>query len=304
MNEVRDTVATIIGEGRGSRESTMSHTIQSACDSRRQLILAVSAASLMWAGMPSAQAQEVNLIQERGQISLGTFLNNSDLKIRVDGETSEGSNVDWGNTFGDKDVTRFRLDGLWRINERHHLRFMYTDYSRNRTETIEEEIIWQDDVFPVNAEVTARSSFEIIEAAYEYAFMRAEDYELAGSIGLHYTKLEASLTGDGGGGTASLGGTASVDAPLPVIGLHGMWRMGSSNFYLDGHAQYFALSFDDFDGSIVNYRAAFIWQPKKYIGIGLGYDSFTIDVDVEKERFTGSMDWTYSGPQAFFNFSF
>ena len=45
----------------------------------------------------------------------------------------------------------------------------------------------------------------------------------------------------------------------------------------------FALSFDDFDGSIVNYRAAVTWQPKKYIGVGAGYDNFTIDVDVEKE---------------------
>jgi hypothetical protein len=96
---------------------------------------------------------------------------------------------------------------------------------------------------------------------------------------------------------------ASVDAPLPVIGLRGMWRIGG-NFYVDAQAQYFALSFDDFDGSIVNYRAAFIWQPSKYVGIGLGYDSFTIDVDVEKDRFTGSMDWTYEGPQAFFNVSF
>lgn len=263
--------------------------------------------ALVWAVEPAAQAQEVNLIQERGQVSLGTFLNNSEMKIRVDGESETGSIVDWDNTFGDEDVTRFRLDGLWRINERHHLRLMYTDYSRTRIETIEEEIEWQDDVFPVDAVVTGKQSFEIIEAAYEYAFMRAEDYELAGSIGLHYTTFEASLRADvdlpGGGGTAEIGGPASVDAPLPVIGLHGMWRFGG-NFYLDAHAQFFALSIDDFDGSIVNYRAAFIWQPRKYLGIGVGYDSFTIDVDVEKPRFTGSMDWTYAGPQVFFNIAF
>jgi hypothetical protein len=271
-------------------------------------ILSVCGAVAMWAGMPAAQADDFNLIEQRGQVSLGTFLNNSDFKIRVDGETSTGDQVDWDSTFGDADVTRFRLDGLWRINERHHIRFMYTDYSRTRTETIDREINWQDDVFPVNAEVTGGTSFTIIEAAYEYAFMRKENYELAGSIGLHYTTLSASLRADvaapgGGGGTVSIGGPASVDMPLPVIGLHGMWRMGG-NFYLDAHAQYFALAIDNVDGSIVNYRAAFIWQPKKYLGVGIGYDNFNIDVDISKPRFDGSMDWTYAGPQAFVNFSF
>lgn len=285
----------------------MNDTSRAACCRNRYPVLSACAIALIWAGMPAAQAEDVNLIQQKGQVSLGTFINNSELKIRVNGESQEGSIVDWDNTFGDKDVTRFRLDGLWRINERHHVRMMYTDYSRSRTEIIEEEIVWDDDTFPVNTTVRAEQGFEIIEAAYEYAFIHSDKYELAGSAGLHYTTFDVSLTADvvapGGGGTVSIGGPASVDAPLPVIGAHGMWRMGK-NFYLDAHAQFFALSFDDYDGSIINFRAAVIWQPKKYIGIGAGFDSFKIDVDVEKERFTGSMDWTYSGPQIFFNVSF
>ena len=62
----------------------------------------------------------------------------------------------------------------------------------------------------------------------------------------------------------------------------------------------------DNDGSILNYRAAVIWQPKQWLGFGVGYDSFGIDVDAEGtgERLRGTLDWTYSGPQAFFNFAF
>jgi hypothetical protein len=88
-----------------------------------------------------------------------------------------------------------------------------------------------------------------------------------------------------------------------VVGAHGMWRIGG-NFYLDAQAQFFALSFDKFDGNIINYRAAFTWQPKRFVGIGPGYDHFTIDVDIDRSNFAGSMDWTYSGPQAFFNLLF
>ena len=230
------------------------------------------------------------------------------MKIRVDGEGDEGTIVDWGNTFGDKDVTRFRLDGLWRFNPRHHLRMMYTDYSRNASETIDQDIEWQGDTIPASATVRSHLGFSIIEAAYEYGFINNEKYELAASAGLHWTTLDASLKATvdlgGGGGTAEVGGPASADLPLPVIGVRGMWRMGDSNFYLDGQVQYFALSIDDVDGSILNYRAAVTWQPRKWVGIGIGFDSFNIDVDVKKNRFTGSMDWTYSGPQVFYNVSF
>ena len=285
----------------------MSESSRGVCLRNRILFSSVCSATLMWAGMTAAQAEEVNLIDQTGYVSLGTFLNNSEMKIRVDAEGDEGSVVDWGREFGNKDVNRFRLDGIWRINPRHHIRLMYTDYSRDRSETIDHDIEWQGDTIPASATVRAHQGFTIIEGAYEYAFMHSDTLELVGSAGLHYTKLEASLKATvdlgGGGGTAEVGGPASVNAPLPVIGGRVLWRMGG-NFYLDGQLQYFALSMDGFDGSITNYRAAAIWQPSKWIGVGLGYDSFNIDVDLKKDRLTGSMDWTYSGPMAYFNVSF
>ncbi|MCU0976504.1 MAG: hypothetical protein MUC71_09380 [Steroidobacteraceae bacterium] len=273
------------------------------------LAVAVSVCAVLGlAAAPAAEADDVNLLESHGTVALGTFINGSKLKIRLDGESGEtGSEVDWDNTFGDDDETRFRLDGLWRFAERHYLRFLYTDYSRSKTATFDEDVEWGGETIPVGAEVSAKLGFEIIELAYEYAFLKRESYELAAAIGLHYTAFDASLRASvevpGGGGTEERGGTASVDAPLPVIGLHGLWKIGG-NFYLDGMAQFFALSIDEYDGNITNYRAALIWQPKKYVGLGVGYDYFKVDVDVEKDKFTGSMDWEYAGPQIFFNASF
>lgn len=266
------------------------------------------AAGLALSGPPAAVADEVDLLETRGYAALGTFINGSKLKIRLDGETGEtGTEVNWGDTFGDKDVSRFRLDGLWRFAERHYLRFLYTDYSRSRTASFNEDVEWGGEIIPIGAEVSAKLGFEIIELAYEYAFLKRDDYELAASIGVHYTTFDARLRATvelpNGDGTEERGGTASVDAPLPVVGLHGLWNIGG-NFYLDAHAQYFALSIDDYDGQIINYRAALLWQPKKYLGLGVGYDLFEIDVDAEKDRFTGSMEWEYAGPQVFFSVGF
>jgi len=275
------------------------------CKRNRNLLFTACGAALMWAGAPAAQAaDEPNLIQERGQVSLGTFFNSNNIKISVDGEAGEqGTTVNWGDSFGNADETRFRLDGLWRFNDRHHLRMMYTDFSTGSERTATREINWQGDVIPVDATIKGEISFQIIEAAYEYAFMHSDKFELTGSAGLHYATFGATLTATVNTSTETLGGKASVDLPLPVFGAHAMWRMGQ-NFYLDAQAQFFFLTIDEYGGDIINYRAALIWQPKKLFGVGVGYDSFQIKVDVNKPNFTGNMDWTYSGPQAFLNFAF
>jgi hypothetical protein len=255
-----------------------------------------------------ALAGDVNLLEQRVQISLGAFTNASKLDVRVDGEAGEtGTTVDWVDTFGDQDKMRARLDAIWRIADRHYLRLMVTDYTRSRTRTIEEEIIWQGDVIPVGALATGKLGFEIYEAAYEYAFIKSENLELTGSLGLHYTRLEAVLTAevdaDGEQGTVDRGGRAAVNAPLPVIGGRTLWRF-HENFYVDLLAQAFYLSIDDFDGTILNARTAVTWQPKALIGMGFGYDWFRVSVAVDRSRFNGSMDWTYSGPQLFISVSF
>src|SRR5262245_61592775 len=103
-------------------------------------LLAGSAFLALCAGQ--AMAEDTELTQQPWQISLGSFTNSSDIKIRADGETSNGTEFDWGNTIGDVDGTSIRLDSYWRINDRHHVRFMYTENSNRRSKTLDRNIEW------------------------------------------------------------------------------------------------------------------------------------------------------------------
>jgi len=284
-------------------------TTHRLANARNPLVRLLAGGAFLALCAGQAAAEDTDLTQQPFQISLGTFTNESEITIRADGEGAEGTKFNWGDEFGDVDGTRGRLDAYWRINDRHHIRFLYTDNSNRRTKIIDRDIEWQGETIPVNASVESEFGFDIVELAYEYDFSKQENRELVLSAGLHYTRFHASLTGTyntpGGGGTTTVGSEAKLGAPLPVIGARGMWNLGG-NWWLDGQVQFFAIKFDGIDGSIANYRAAFIWQPKQWLGIGAGYDSFGIDVDVEgkDDRIAGSLDWTYSGPQFFFNFAF
>jgi hypothetical protein len=275
---------------------------------RNRTTAACAAALLL--GSPAVLADDApNLLTDSFQVALGTFIVSSEPTIQLKGDTGSGDKVNFDEALGCGDSTRIRFDSFWRFGDsgRHKLKAIAFDMSRDNSRTFDRDIEWGGDVYPVDAKVDAEFSFTVIEVAYEYAFLKRDSWELDGSIGLHYTDLSASLKAkaetSGGTLTEDISNSASVAAPLPVIGLRGMWDL-SHNFWLDATAQYFALSFDDFDGSLQDYRVLVTWQPKKWLGIGLGYNRFEIDVDVEKNRFDGSLDWTYSGPMIFYSASF
>jgi hypothetical protein len=250
---------------------------------------------------------EPDLLTDPFRIALGTFIISSEPTVQLNGDTVRGDRVDFDKVLGGGDATRVRLDADWRFgdSQRHKIRAIAFSMSRDRTKTIDEEIEWGGDTYPVNAQVTAEFKFTVIELAYEYAFLRRETYELGGTFGLHYTSIDAALEAKrtSTGETLEVSNEASVAAPLPVIGLRGLWKL-PSDFYVDAQAQFFALSIDEYDGSIQDYRQMLTWQPKTWLGLGVGYNSFKIDVDVEKDNFDGSLDWTYNGPMIFYSASF
>lgn len=267
-------------------------------------------ASLVLAPFPALAGDAPSLLDDSFYVALGTFILNSDTEVSLNGDVAEGTPVDWEQTFGDNDVTRVRLDGYWRFGDsgRHKVRAVVFSASRKDSGSIDEDIEWGDVTYPANVELKGETGFDVIELAYEYAFLRRDKYELTGTIGLHYTNLSLTLTGEGTiNGETPVSGTirekGSVGAPLPVIGLRGLWSL-SHDFWLDVSAQIFALSIDEYDGNLQDYRLALVWQPKKWAGLGLGYNRFKVDVDVSKSNFDGSLNWSYDGPMIFYSASF
>jgi hypothetical protein len=268
--------------------------------------LAACAAALL-PGSPARADRIPNPLNDRFQVTLGTFFLTSEPIVQLNGETEPGDRVHWDRAFGRMDADRFRLESHWRFADRHKIRAIAFSLSRERSEVLDESIDWGGETYPVHAEVRAEFSFEILELAYEYAFWRRKNYELGASIGFHYTALDASLEAlaeaSSGTLTEDLDDAAAVNVPLPVIGFSGTWSL-SHNFWLDASAQFFALSIDEYDGYLQSYRASLTWQPRSWLGIGIGYSLFSTEVDVANDDLDGALDWTYDGPMVFYRASF
>ena len=258
---------------------------------------------------PAALAEDSpNLLEDTFTTSLGMFILDSETTIRLDGRGgSVGTEFDWEEGFGGSDGSRFRWDGSWRFADRHKVRGMWFNFSRDRTESFDRVIDWGDATFPVGVDITGSMEFDIYELAYEYAFLQRDNLELSGSIGFHLAKFALGMRADvdtgGGGGTAEIGDEGELSAPLPVLGGRAIWHI-SGDFWLDAMVQFFALEYENVDGRLIDTRIGFLWQPKDWLGVGIGYNRFDMDVDVDRSKMHGSLEWVYDGPQIFYNVSF
>jgi hypothetical protein len=272
----------------------------------RSLSLIAAFACLVTA--PPVLAEGGDPLSDPFQLTLGTFLVNTDTEVRVDGKLGTGTPIDFDRSFGDDgDQTRFRLDGSWRFAERHKVRAMVFSTSRSNSREFDQDIEWDDEIFPIGARIKGEVDFDVYQVAYEYLFLRRESWDLGASIGVHYTtfetQLSASVASGGTGGSVTRKADADLNAPLPVIGLHGTWSLGN-DLWLDATAQFFSLSIDEYDGSLQDYRIGLVWQPKSWAGIGIGYNRFNVDVDVDSSGFKGALDWSYDGPIIYYSAMF
>ena len=247
------------------------------------------------------------LLNDRVTISLGTFLLDSKIRASVNGSLGNtGDVVDLDRDLGLKDTDRLRLDASWRFAERHKLRLMYFDTKRSGITTIDRDITIGDTTFPVNGEVTSKTSNSITELAYEYSLIRHDNWELAANIGVHRAAFRLSVAGAG-----TVNGvpgqfrteTRRTKAPLPLLGVRVLRALGN-NWYLDGQVQYFALKIGKYDGRITDFRAGVTRMFGDHFGLGAGYDYFSTRVNVDSAAFDGRLRWRYSGAQIFLTGSF
>jgi hypothetical protein len=259
-----------------------------------------------------AAAQKSSLIDDKFTLSVGGYLLQTDLQARLDGQSVRNPNVDFDEDLGiGKDASRYRIDGLWRITPKHHLRFMYFDNSSDTRRTISEDIRWGDAVYQAGAVLDSEVEFKIFQFAYEYAFVHTQTYEVAGTIGVHYIDLSLKLAGnaaivDSNGNVVSRQfetRQSSVPAPLPVFGLRGMWEV-APDLYLDGLVQYFRVSVDNIDGALYDLRAGGTYMFTPNFGVGLGYNLFRTKVDVSRSAFNGRVELGYSGLMLYLTGSF
>lgn len=260
-------------------------------------------------GLIGTGAVQAGPLDDTFDLSLGAFILSTKTTVRADGSPAPGAPVEIGTPIdverqlGISDRTSFRLDGYWRFLARHKLRVMYFNESRSGDKTITDEIVFRGQTYPVNTQVSARFDTLVAELAYEYAFLKGEHYELAGSIGIHDLTFKLQLGAVGANTNIQQSARADVSGPLPVFGVHYVWEF-YPRWSLDAMFQFFALKYQQYDGNLQDYNATVYYMPWKNFGFGAGWNQFRTNLNIDNASYDGNLTWRYGGVRLFFKASY
>jgi hypothetical protein len=259
---------------------------------------------LSWAGTPLVWADDTERPWKTFTIKVGGYFPIQDTELQLTGKLGLGfgTKIDLEDRlYLKKEMATFRIDAEWRFFPRHRINISYFDLSRDAINAISANIILDPDEPPfiANDIIGSKFDWETYVASYTWSFLQTNKYEVGATIGAHITTLKLELSSL----ALNLGQVSSkaVTIPLPVLGLTGAYAF-TPKLVLRSDVGVFALKIGEVEGSQVNFNLDLEYNAWKYIGFGIGYNFYRLDVDVDDDDALWEAKYQYHGIKVFLKF--
>ena len=186
----------------------------------------------------------------------------------------------------------------WRMSGKHFLELEQFNLTRSGDQMLSAEIEFGDEVFQIGAIVNSFFDTKVTRLSYAYKIYDTERSIVALSAGIHRTELATGITELVGQFSANPAAVAEVTAPLPVIGAAAAWKF-NEQWSVTGRAQFFRLTIAEYSGRLDHFAMHLDYDPFKYVGFGVGYDLFSINLDIEKKHWQGNVRYRFHGPMLY-----
>jgi hypothetical protein len=189
-----------------------------------------------------------------------------------------GTSVDFTNTLGgDTSTDAFRVDTLYRFNDRHAVGFSWYRVGLSGEKSLNQEIQINDQTIGAGATTQTGLSFNTYRLLYNYSFYRNDKVELGLSPGLYVMKTNFNFAGQGTiNGTAGSGTIINeqVSLPLPSIGLIANYNI-TSKLQAQTRFDFFYLSIGQYTGEMFEFYAGLEYRLFQHFAMGAAYDRLT-----------------------------
>jgi hypothetical protein len=249
---------------------------------------------------PSASMPQHRLLNDSFRLTLGGFRAESTTEARLSPAAGgAGVDVNFEDILG---LDKIKLVGeaslYWRFAEHWRVDLGYFSLNRNGTRTLEQDVEWGGNTYPIGAVVNSNYKISDLRAAVGYSFFRRPDKELGVGFGLHRTALETSLDAAGVGAT-----NQSVTAPLPFLNFYGNFAL-TDTWAMAMRVDWLSLSYDKYSGGIRSTAFDFVYQPFTHWAFGFGFHNLTLKLDVSNPDSKLETRIVFQGPAAFASFSY
>jgi len=248
-----------------------------------------------------------SLLFPRFSVTAGSSAGEFETNARIDPDdgSASGTLVSFERDLGlddSKTLPRFGLQ--WRPLARHELAATHFTASREGFEEIDREIVFRDEIYPVQALVTTEFDLDYWSAAYTYWARRGPRDGFGITIGLATLAFDASVIAERPDASVTISQEANTDVPVALAGVQGRVAFLER---LHGEASVSTLprvTIEDYTGSALTGSARLEYRPTRWLGIGAAYHYFRLDIDVEAADLRGALDMTIQGPEGYVRFAF
>ena len=186
-----------------------------------------------------------------------------------------GTSIDFTQTLGgDTSTDAFRIDTLYRFNERHAVGFSWYRVGLSGNKILTQDIVIHDQTVSAGAATQTSLSFNTYRLLYNYSFYRNDKVELAFSPGLYMMKTNFNFAGQ-----AAIGGTQSnvvlvneqLTLPLPSVGLVANYNI-TPKLQFQSRYDVFYLSIGNYAGSMFEFYAGLEYRIVNHLAMGAAFD--------------------------------
>ncbi|OIQ29589.1 MAG: hypothetical protein BM564_05105 [Bacteroidetes bacterium MedPE-SWsnd-G2] len=242
--------------------------------------------------------------------NVGIFIPSKSIKIKANGE-SPNQEIDFGKTFKlSEQQSTLAANFIWRFskNKKWSVGLEYFAVQSTKSTTLEEEITWEDVTYPVGVTAEAGFGIDLYRLFFGRVISSGDKHEFSGGIGIHGLDMNAFIEGQGYIDDDNINldlerKSAKFLAPVPNIGL-AYFYAPTTKWLFAARIDWFAISLDEFDGSLWNIAPSIKYQAFNNFGISAGYRYFSTKLDVNKDILNGSVKLEYHGPLLSINFNF
>jgi len=231
-------------------------------------------------------------------LDLGIFYPDRQLDLRVNGSLGGiNDEIDFDESLRLKRADNtFSAQLSWRFRDRWSVIGQYFKSSDSHRAVLEEDIEWGDVVFGAGSFAAIGSDFSLTRIFLGWQLDTNKRHEIGIGGGIHWLHIGAFVEGEIriNGTPASARRAVSEEAPLPNIGF---WYDYSISPRWAFRSRFDLLGADvgNYDGVLINLAVGVNYQAFEHVGVGLNYNFFELDVNIDKSKWRGNIETIYEG---------
>lgn len=270
---------------------------------------------MLWTALSCLAASSIQaadrppVLTRHWYVNAGGYLTDFSTDASVGTESRIGTTIQAEDELGvDPDQSIFRLEGLFRFNERHSIDFGYWEVTRNGSQSLDREIEFEDITFDFGASIESEADVSYFRLGWRYSMVRSDRGEAGFSAGVSAFAFDFALEGQGfvSSGIGNISGNYRTEksfvAPAPTIGLFITYAIHPRVFFR-ARGDFLDVDLGDFEASLTETMLGFDWFFVEHVGIGVG----VLGTRIEYKDRSGdplSIDYSQSGAMAYLAASF